>query len=355
MIESSVMHDSRRRILWTSFVLILLLPSCVGAAEPGDLATAARRFRLQTYQTYRSNRVEFDRRNAAARRVLDEWKRGGEAADEMAAALSWFARAQQTGLGMPLPEYPVRDDQPTASAQSVDLSTPPPTMGGESDQSASPFRDQTPNPIETAPTTEPDIVLDADFVAPPIGQVDLPRIRSLSRSQTASVRDKPFGSVTMRETVPLVTTNRPTFAAPPLSANALFETRPTVDATPPFDLNVLSAKIRSVNLSLQKTEQDLSEDRAWALGEIEAVAKSLARQLREYDFVMTYYDVTPEPYRSRLSEPREPTLSVALFAQRMFELKIRLASNVTLNSDELARLNRVFDQIQQLSPRQRGR
>ena len=123
----------------------------------------------------------------------------------------------------------------------------------------------------------------------------------------------------------------------------------------PILIFALSAKIRSLNLSLTQIESDLAVDREWPLVDLEATTKQLAKLLREYDLVMTYFNVTPPRFHSQMMVPLEPTTSVALLAQRLFELKIRLANDVSSNSDQLVRLNRVYDRMQQMSPPPRGR
>ena len=93
-----------RRILWVSLLLTAILSRASGEVRK-DLEAAALRFRLQTYQSYRSNRMELDRRNAAARHVLDEWEQRGALEEEIADIVKWFQRAQRLTSSAPFPEY----------------------------------------------------------------------------------------------------------------------------------------------------------------------------------------------------------------------------------------------------------
>ncbi|MBJ43595.1 MAG: hypothetical protein CMJ80_10045 [Planctomycetaceae bacterium] len=444
-----------KRIFWVAFVFVAVLTRA--SAEESPVDSVSRQFRILTYQQFRSNRTEFDRRIAAAEQVTAEWKQHGEPADRMAEIVDWFKVAQKSQRLPTKPNYrktskiPAHHDaikqldheppdkvviqnqiQPTPQnvqqentpkpIKQLDHEPPDKVVIQNQIQPAPKNAQQknTPEPIKQLDHEPPDKVIIQNQIQPapqnvqqknipePIKQLDYkppgkvviqnqiqpapknvqqentpvaplksnstkpllasdftsPRIKDtevrVTRKPVFSQRRRrsaPFSEIRTHEPEPSVSLAGPkqSFIEPP-SDDGLFVQPPPIENTkPPFNLEVLTAKIRSLNLSLTQIESDLAVDREWPLVDLEATTKQLAKLLREYDLVMTYFNVTPPRFHSQMMVPLEPTTSVALLAQRLFELKIRLANDVSSNSDQLVRLNRVYDRMQQMSPPPRGR
>lgn len=380
-----------KRIFWVAFVFVAVLTRA--SAEESSVDSVSRQFRILTYQQFRSNRTEFDRRIAAAEQVTAEWKQHGEPADRMAEIVDWFKVAQRSQRLPTKPNYRKTSEIPAHHDAIKQLDHEPPDKVVIQNQiQPAPQNVQqknTPEPIkqldrdheprdkvaiqnqiqpgsqnvqqENTPVTplKPNStkpLLASDFISPRIKDTKVRVTRKPVFSQRRR-RSDPFSEVRTREPEPSVPLAGPkqSFIEPP-SDDGLFVQRPPIENTkPPFNLEVLTAKIRSLNLSLTQIESDLAVDREWPLVDLEATTKQLAKLLREYDLVMTYFNVTPPRFHSQMMVPLEPTTSVALLAQRLFELKIRLANDVSSNSDQLVRLNRVYDRMQQMSPPPRGR
>ncbi|HJS08061.1 MAG TPA: hypothetical protein VJ809_10395 [Pirellulales bacterium] len=61
--------------------------------EPASLEAAARRYRVQVYETYRLDRAEFDRRRAAGDAVQARWREAGGRKEDLSAVLEWLRHA----------------------------------------------------------------------------------------------------------------------------------------------------------------------------------------------------------------------------------------------------------------------
>ena len=411
-----------KRIFWVAFVFVAVLTRA--SAEESPVDSVSRQFRILTYQQFRSNRTEFDRRIAAAEQVTAEWKQHGEPADRMAEIVDWFKVAQKSQRLPTKPNYRKTSKIPAHhdSIKQLDHEPPdkvviqnqiqPTPQNVQQENTPKPIKQldheppdkvviqnqiqpapknaqqkNTPEPIKQLDHEPPDKViiqnqiqpapknvqqentpvaplksnstkplLASDFTSPRIKDTEVRVTRKPVFSQRRR-RSAPFSEIRTHEPEPSVSLAGPkqSFIEPP-SDDGLFVQPPPIENTkPPFNLEVLTAKIRSLNLSLTQIESDLAVDREWPLVDLEATTKQLAKLLREYDLVMTYFNVTPPRFHSQMMVPLEPTTSVALLAQRLFELKIRLANDVSSNSDQLVRLNRVYDRMQQMSPPPRGR
>ena len=378
-----------KRIFWVAFVFVAVLTRA--SAEESPVDSVSRQFRILTYQQFRSNRTEFDRRIAAAEQVTAEWKQHGEPADRMAEIVDWFKVAQKSQRLPTKPNYRKTSKIPAHHDSIKQLDHEPPDKVVIQNQiqptPQNVQQENTPKPIKQLDHEPPDKViiqnqiqpapknvqqentpvaplksnstkplLASDFTSPRIKDTEVRVTRKPVFSQRRR-RSAPFSEIRTHEPEPSVSLAGPkqSFIEPP-SDDGLFVQPPPIENTkPPFNLEVLTAKIRSLNLSLTQIESDLAVDREWPLVDLEATTKQLAKLLREYDLVMTYFNVTPPRFHSQMMVPLEPTTSVALLAQRLFELKIRLANDVSSNSDQLVRLNRVYDRMQQMSPPPRGR
>jgi hypothetical protein len=90
----------------SSFLVALIISSPVWAAQPTDheLEAMARKFRIATYQTYRTNRIEYDRRIAACTEAVRRFylARDKEGRDQIH---NWFVQVQSI-RNQVIPEVP---------------------------------------------------------------------------------------------------------------------------------------------------------------------------------------------------------------------------------------------------------
>jgi hypothetical protein len=92
--------------------LVANVPGRDGVRQNEDqgIEAAARRFRLQIYTTYRSDRAEFDRRRAAWRQVQARWREAGSEPAEQESLIRWLMQATEQSrpeVRGPLPEIPL--------------------------------------------------------------------------------------------------------------------------------------------------------------------------------------------------------------------------------------------------------
>lgn len=161
MLRSSTKH---LRILKQPFVLIsalflLVSTACLvamGVASESDtsVSRAARRYRMQVFQSYHANRAEYDRRIEAGNRVLEVWSTRGKPETEQSQLLDWFRQAtdaSQVGLERPLPLFDPTDEV----TQRPQLETPQPSPDITSEPTKpEPPRNSTPQEILQSPDTE---------------------------------------------------------------------------------------------------------------------------------------------------------------------------------------------------------
>ena len=101
------------------------------AATPADLRleNAARDYRIQTYETFHTNRAEYDRRQAEGIRIQKAWTDAGENPVEQPLLIDWLeqakARSQADSIGElpPLPTFTVMPKKPEPEKKLVETST----------------------------------------------------------------------------------------------------------------------------------------------------------------------------------------------------------------------------------------
>ena len=162
----SMLRSSKKclRILKQPFVLIsalvlLVSTAClvaIGVASESDtsVSRAARRYRMQVFQSYHTNRAEYDRRIEAGDRVLEGWSTRGKPETEQSQLLDWFRQATdatKAGLESPLPLFDPTDEvtqRPQLETPQLSPDITPKPMKPE------PPRNSTPQEIFQRPDTE---------------------------------------------------------------------------------------------------------------------------------------------------------------------------------------------------------
>ena len=77
---------------------------------------AARRYRMQVFETFRADRLEYDRRVRIGNQILQQWESRGEPKDQAERLVDWFSQASKaTEDGLELPVS--RDDELTMEDQ----------------------------------------------------------------------------------------------------------------------------------------------------------------------------------------------------------------------------------------------
>jgi hypothetical protein len=352
-----------------SMLLLLSQTGVSGDADP--LGAAARRFRLQVYESFRTTRPELDQRLQTADAVLQGWRDRGAPDDELPQLVDWFQRATQASQ---LPKIgslpPYASPEPARGAS--DAAGDSPTADAASDTG----RDQNPKysrqPALSRPThpalrgvpspSIADATSDADpaerpDVLPPIHDDDLiPQRPRLARRPTT-------------ERLPLIRLRSPAPNAasvdyrPPAPASATVlddyqdhyqdhDRRPPPAQRSEVDLHVLAAKIRWVNLSFTAIDSELQSQPAWTVDQLEAVAGRLSQLISSADLVRLYYRAIPSTQRGLIEPIVDTGPTEALLAQRVFEARLRLTENFTDDNPDsiraqLVRLERIAEVMEQ--------
>ncbi len=108
--------------------MMLVICLCwVGSNENAEerVEDAARRFRINTYFGYRTDRGEFDRLSEAAKYVLDAWQAAERPADRADEVAAWLDLMSSAEANSPLPTppslaSPSENARPAVSARTVE-------------------------------------------------------------------------------------------------------------------------------------------------------------------------------------------------------------------------------------------
>jgi hypothetical protein len=350
-----------------SVLLLLAQTGVSGDVDP--LGTAARRFRMQVYESFRTVRPELDQRLQTAQGVLRGWHDRGAKDDEVPQLVDWFRRATQASR-LPnirsLPPYA----SPAPVAAAADVAGGQPAIDAASDTGADRISKYAPKPALSRPggpaeraipsPSVSDATSDADpaerpDVLPLIHDDDLiPQRPQIARRPTA-------------ERLPLVRLRTPASDAvsvdyrptAPASATSLslddhqdHARRPSPAQIPEVDLRLLAAKIRSVNLSLAAIDGQLESQPAWTVDQLETATGRLVQLIDSAALVRLYYGAIPGSQR-QLIEPIVDTGPIeALLAQRVFETRLRLTEDITQDDvdtirGQLVRLERLAEVMEQ--------
>ncbi len=371
------MHASR----WGSWILLpilaLSLPVRV-AADPSPLDTAARHFRMQVYESFRTNRPLLDHRLATADALLRDWRERGAPSGEIPDLVTWFRQATEVARNRdasPIPQYiPIRSsdspaEEPPTQIDGVPSAGVVPSQDGPSAASRPSAPDITQSiPRQPSPAAPPQARSSGNQRTPPPARPHNRRkppdeLPPLDVNEFAPEKPLPRHLATgdRLPSIRLQTSSaRQTSAshslvapAPPTRVDEYMEPTPHAAAAQPteVDLGVLSAKIRSFNLSLQAVESELLPDHEWTVAALEGQLHDLTQLIDAAGLLQIYYEAIAYEQRELL-EPMMDTGPVrALFAQRAFETRIRLTDEARddgsgIVADRLDRLERISEVMQ---------
>lgn len=344
------------RFAFTLTFLHVLLVSLAGAsAEPSqieaDVDRLARQFRLRTYQVFRHNRPEYDRRLAWVERELTKQRADGFTQQEVDRLRRWIDAVESTPPypGAALPDY----DAQTIAVIPRKVFPVAPSSPSVSEIQPSPATVTHPEiSIERVPPSvdlreKHPVTLDDDV------SVQRLRVRESLRLPTRSTPSREVASHRWR--VPQVVTNQESLSSgssetttpPRRSVQPTVDVRadlPTVEAGP-VNLTVLRAKIRSYNLSRSALENELLEDPFSDSETMELVVQQLGNLLNDYRLVNLYYGSLSTSAQARLEAPVEIASLLQLAEARCRELQ----RGDVHRSQESERLATLVHRIQELT------
>lgn len=352
------------RLLWAIFAALALvaLPLVAAPGADGreraestppardDLERAARDYRIAVYNTFRQNRPEFERRNAAWRKLLADWKANGAKAEHLPQLRAWLdtaTAASRAGHVMPLPPRPqfatvaeLPDRPPPAETnlrhREAEPAMPvPPPLARRTTEAAPPSRSAAAAGLPQVPLT----------ISPGVARSTRPQASQADR--VAALADAP-----PRRPAPPVGIEPPTETIPPQPGVAQ-PVRP--EATDGIDVEEVAVRVAGHNLAVATLAEEVRKLESPAVEQLVAYVERLeAHAIRAGD-LSPYYALVGESDRVRLrplvsiDEPRR------LLAERIDHAIATTSEDPALpavtRSEQLARLNELHRRLSQLSSR----
>lgn len=352
-----------RCVLGILLVLVLLRARPLTGDDRETLMSIARQYRIQTYDRFRNDRRELDRRLRASQSLLDDWQDRDAPEDEIPDIILWFQRAThatRSAQPVPLPAYTVKPRRPKSASQGLQTPVTPVPSREKPPQTGTRVHG------ETRPLVEPNF----SRTAPRAATADGDRPDDLAPLNPSDLSPERSPSPNLQRTAPLPTVrlqaslrnseslvSRSIKAAPATSVDEHAALTRSPKRHSDVDLEMLAAKIRSLNLSLTAVESELANDVDWEIGELEAVTSELTHLFTQVNLARLYYDAIPYEQQELI----EPIVDVgplqAMLAQRTFELRIRLTEVLRKNESgdaiqQMDRLERVSEVVQQWTSNQ---
>ena len=118
-----------------------------------------------------------------------------------------------------------------------------------------------------------------------------------------------------------------------------------------INLNVLGSKIAKYNFVIRDLENELSETNGWDIPRLRDAADAIQRAVDEYQHLQLFYAALPTKRQTSLDQISDPSIALAQFTQRMFEVRIlyneRSQQQPELRSDqESLELDRIQQQVE---------
>ncbi len=290
-----------------------------------EIGNAMRKFRIQAFQSFRSDRHEYDRRIEYAESVLETWSRFGAPSSERSALLQFLNQAAVAAQrAEPMPEFKFSKSVTEIAARQ------------RSDASGRRRRSN------------------ADLVAP-----EIPLLPRQTDRDWAELRSRqPEGEVTSPSTmrlqarVPRAMPRRIAAKPAPASPVTIPEPSETIAAETnsdiPVNLTLLASRIRSSNLKLSEVESELMARGDWDVQRLEPLVEQFDEILSGRRVSRLYYEALNDSERRQLFtaiSPPQPVLS--LLSQRWFEARVATSdaasSGERSNDSRLERIAKTID------------
>lgn len=147
------------------------------------LEKAARDYRIQTYETFRTDRAEYDRRQAEGVRLQTAWTEAGKSADDQPKLIDWFAqatassRAEEIGDLPPFPQFTIVPHKNEAETKLTDTKSTEKQSPDSTDAAAAKIDGL----LHVKPVSSPAAATDSSppMVAPTTSAASLPHKSSL--------------------------------------------------------------------------------------------------------------------------------------------------------------------------------
>ncbi len=150
-----------RSLITCAFFLGLAWTATPHCSANDDWERAAVKYRIQVYNTFRTDRDEYNRRREIGDRLLREHERLGRSPDGSVALAAWFAEAEALCLTTPAADLPATPDLTLFAVKSPE---PQPAPQPPVEETASA------QPAASEPATAPPPASDSAAAAPPASE-----------------------------------------------------------------------------------------------------------------------------------------------------------------------------------------
>lgn len=348
----------------------LLVASVILAAWPDqntdhqwsyEVERAARTYRIQVYNTFRTDRPQFDRLQATGAKAVDAWKKLGRQPAEARQVIDWFGRAATVASAgqTSLP----REPEFVASWTPTKKTSPQFHPNGAGPSVATQQSGPQLLPPDPVSLSQPDL-------APSDAEPDPSIVRGLGRALLSTVgvrgnngaarRNEPR-ELPAQEPSDTDTNETASDPAPLPSRNDLeMPSNPIPNKAPEVDLDDLKARVDGFNPAISAVSQILESDAPVSTDQFAILVEELETLIQNYQDLRPYLalDSLSESDRSYVGNLESPRESVDRLRERIQESIAELEptpdaadSDVTDSDDtsnDLANLNDLLERVNRL-------
>jgi hypothetical protein len=284
-------------------------------AAPDDegISKAIRRFRMQSFQSFRSNRREYDRRVSYAQDIIRQWSRLGAPASERSSLLEFLDQAAVAARrGQPMPKFEF-----SKAAMSVKVHRRANPAGSDRRRKRRAPTDIVAPELPVLPRQP-----DRDWAPPRAGKTNR-TVASLSTVRLESRVPRATRYRMASRPVPASPITHQQRSSSPAAAISSKTARGNTADESPVDLTLLAARIRASNLKLSEVESELMARGQWDVQRLEPLVHQFDEILSGRRLSRLYYDALNDSERKQLFtaiSPPQPVLS--LLSQRWFEARV---------------------------------
>ena len=336
--ETSILKDSTAVTLskWMIATLLCMSPLAETPLAPADaepattfspaekqrLERAARYYRISAYDQYRSQRAEYERRQAAWNQIEQAWQDAGARPDDLTLLVDWARRAtlaNRRGFRLPAtPDFSRGNELPAIDLNEAPL-TPPVVIPPPPDAPRQPGNRDI---VDRQQSHEPLPEIQTPINSPQVAT----RERSATIDRPSEFDDEP----------PIRRDAAPAIAAPPASRS-----------TPMADVNVeeLIRRIRGFNLSVAVAHEAAQTTDRWTVDSLNTHAKRLSSLSISREDLSLYYKLVGATDRASLDDLAELNRTATL----LLDQAKRLRRGLRAGSHQLAELSALIEKLEKLS------
>lgn len=312
---------------------------------PDTLQRLARDYRIEVYNTFRTNRNEFERRRRALDRVVKIWREAGARPEDEAAMAEWLNQARihsRRGATKPLPALPMFSaKQDRGGTRKLEkeiekdtLAEPSPLSDSIPDAAGRPLPTPAPRVAEEklarVPAEQPSRIRQPDLElprasvpAPEAATIDPARAAS-SPAPPSSIRDLPKRPADLKAAIePIETPEIEAAPAPVIPQEIVVVNRIELDA-----------RIRGHNLALRNIEGQFLARENWTAVELARLVAMLAELADRRSDAETYLRLLDADLRQTMPRLASPEFALVKASEQIAAMRERLEHTFFAGSHE---------------------